>query len=254
VAVLLGWAQAARCHTALGNFEAARAAYRKGRDAGSRLSIISTQVIQLVTARDDMWLALGEGWDPTAATAALGGQSFAFKYNAAGYRAATARVYAHLGMAQEAADLLRTLVRPLELAPGWMPNFTRMACDAASAVWLLNHVEGIEIIERNLRQKVVAPDFRYPMQDGRLSLARLCALRGRYDEAADWFGKSRAVLEQQGARPLRAIADLDEAIMYVRRNEDGDRHRAAPLLSVATMQFRTLGMTGWLRRAESLAP
>jgi tetratricopeptide (TPR) repeat protein len=253
VAVLLGWAQAARCHTALGNFDGARAAYQKGKEARSRLSVISTQVIQLVTAKDDMWLALGEGWDPAAAGAALGRQSFALKYNAAAYRAATARVYAHLGMVRQALDLLRTLVRPLELAPGWMPKFTRMACDAASAVWLLNHVEEIEVIERNLRQKVVAPDFRYPMQDGRLSLARLCALRGRYDEAAYWFAQSRAVLEQQGARPLRAIADLDEAIMYLRRNEDGDRHRAAPLLSAAIVKFRALGMTGWLRRAESLA-
>jgi tetratricopeptide (TPR) repeat protein len=253
VAVLLGWAQAARCHTALGNFDAARAAYQKGREARSRLNVISTQVIQLVTAKDDTWLALGEGWDPAAAGAALGRQSFALKYNAATYRAATARAYAHLGMIKQALDLLRTLVRPLELAPGWVPNFTRMACDAASAVWLLNHVEEIEVIERNLRQKVVAPDFRYPMQDGRLSLARLCGLRGHYDEAAYWFAQSRVVLEQQGARPLRAIADFDEAIMYLRRNEDGDRHRAAPLLSAAIMNFRALGMTGWLRRAASVA-
>jgi tetratricopeptide (TPR) repeat protein len=252
VAVLLSWAQAARCHTALGNFDAARAAYRKGREAGSRLSVVSTQVIQLVTARDEIWLALGEGWDPAAAASALEGRSFAFKYLAATYRAATARVYAHLGMAQQASDLLRALVRPLNLAPGWVPNYTRMACDTASAVWLLGQVDLVEVIERNIREKVVAPDLRYPMQDGRLSLARLCALRGRYDQAADWFAKSRAVLEEQGARPLRAIADLDEAVMYLRRNEDGDRRRAQPLLQAAIMQFRALGMPGWLRRAESL--
>jgi hypothetical protein len=75
---------------------------------------------------------------------------------------------------------------------------------------LLGRVDQIEVIERNIREKVVAPDFRYPMQDGRLSLARLCALQGRYDEAAMWFANSRGVLEEQGARPLRAIADLDE--------------------------------------------
>jgi hypothetical protein len=156
-------------------------------------------------------------------------------------------------MIKQALDLLRTLVRPLELAPGWVPNFTRMACDATSAIWLLNDVEEIEVIERNLRQKVVAFDFRYPMQDGRLSLARLCSLRGHYDEAAYWFAPSRVVLEQQGARPLRAIADFDQAIMYLRRNEDGDRHRAAPLLSAAIVNFRALGITGWLRRAATVA-
>jgi tetratricopeptide (TPR) repeat protein len=251
--VLLAWAQVARCHTALGNFDAGRAAYQKGREAGSRLSVISIQVIQLVTARDEMLLAVGEGWDPAAAAAALQGQSFAFKYFAAAYRAATARVYAHLRMVQQALDLLHTLVRPLELAPAWAPNFPRMACDIASMVWLLNHAEELEVIERNIRQKVVAPDFRYPMQDGRLCLARLCALQGRYDEAADWFAKSRAVLEQQGARPLRAIADLDEAVMYLRRNEHGDRRRGTPLVDAAITQFRALGMTGWLRRGEGLA-
>jgi hypothetical protein len=50
-----------------------------------------------------------------------------------------------------------------------------MACDIASAVWLLNRVDEIEVIERNIRQKVVGPDFGYPMQDGQLSLARVFA-------------------------------------------------------------------------------
>ena len=121
-----------------------------------------------------------------------------------------------------------------------------MACDTASAVWLLGQVNQIEVIERNIREKVVAPDFRYPMQDGRLSLAGLCALQGRYEEAADCFAKARAGLEEQGARPLRAIADFDEALMCLRRNAEGDRQQARPLLTAAIMQFRALGRTGWL--------
>ena len=186
-----------------------------------------------------MWLALGEGWEKNLASveAAVRGQSFALRWHAAAFRAGTARVYAHLGMAQQASDLLGTLATPLDLAPGWVPNYTRMACDAASTIWLLGSVDQIEVIERNIREKVVTPDFRYPMQDGRLSLARLCALQGRYGEAADWFAKARAVLEEQGARPLRAIADLDEAVMHLRRNEDGDREQARPLLNAATTQF-----------------
>jgi hypothetical protein len=57
------------------------------------------------------------------------------------------------------------------------------------------------------------------------SLARLAALQGRYDEAAEWFAKSRAVLEEDGIRPLRAVVDYDEALMHARRNAHG-RHRA----------------------------
>jgi hypothetical protein len=39
--------------------------------------------------------------------------------------------------------------------------------------------------------------------------------------------------------------------MCLRRNAEGDRRQARPLLTAAIMQFRALGMTGWLRRAES---
>jgi len=90
------------------------------------------------------------------------------------------------------------------------------------------------------------------MMDGRLALARLCALRRRYDEARDWFAKARTVLDEQGARPLRAIVDYDEALMYARRGAPGDSERARPLLDAALRQFRTLGMPGWIRRAEAL--
>ena len=51
---------------------------------------------------------------------------------------------------------------------------------------------------------------------------------------------------------VRAIGDFDEALMYHRRAAPGDRERAAPLLEAALEQFRALGMTGWIRRAESL--
>ena len=94
--------------------------------------------------------------------------------------------------------------------------------------------------------------FRYPMFDGRLALAQLCALSGRYDEAVEWFQKAREVLDEQGARPLRAIVDYDEALMYARRNGEGDHERAQPLLEAALAQFREIGMTGWVTRGEGL--
>jgi hypothetical protein len=152
----------------------------------------------------------------------------------------------------EALHWLGTLVAPLERAPGWAANYTEVACLAVETLWLLERADHIEVIERNLREKVVEPDFRYPMQDSRRSMACLCALQGRHDEAVEWFARARAVLEEQGARPLRAITDFDEALMYIRRGAPGDRERASPLLDAALQQFRALGMTGWTRRAESL--
>jgi hypothetical protein len=83
-------------------------------------------------------------------------------------------------------------------------------------------------------------------------MARLCALTGRFVEAREWFGKARHVLDEHGARPLRAITDFDEAWMEVRRGRAGDRQRALTLLDTARGPFESIGMPGWLRRAEEL--
>lgn len=58
---------------------------------------------------------------------------------------------------------------------------------------------------------------------------------------------------EQGAPPLLAIADYDEALMLARRGGPRDADRARPLLSAAVRQFGQLGMTGWTRRAEELS-
>jgi hypothetical protein len=81
-------------------------------------------------------------------------------------------------------------------------------------------------------------------------MARLCALTARFDEARQWFDDARAVLDEQGARPLRAIVDYDEALMYARRNAPGDREHARSLCDEALRQFRDIGMPGWIVRAE----
>ena len=64
---------------------------------------------------------------------------------------------------------------------------------------------------------------------------------------------ARSVLDQQGARPLRAIADFDEALMHRRRHDLDSHFRAKSLLDAALKSFLALGMTGWARRAEQLA-
>jgi hypothetical protein len=75
-----------------------------------------------------------------------------------------------------------------------------MACDAATVLWTLARTNRVEVVEKSLREKVLAPDFRFPMRDSRLSIARLCALQRRYGEAIEWFAQARVVLDEQGAR------------------------------------------------------
>jgi hypothetical protein len=117
-------------------------------------------------------------------------------------------------------------------------------------LWLLNRRDHLRSVEAALRLKALPADFRFPMMDLRLSLARLCAVDGRVEEAAHWFGQARLVLEEQQARPLRAITDFDQALMHARL---GRRASARPLLEAAASQFQRIGMTGWLRQAEQLA-
>src|SRR5262249_44528667 len=163
-----------------------------------------------------------------------------------------ARIYARLGRAVEALALIGRIPTALQRAPAWAVGYAQTACDAAATLWLLGRTDHASVIERALRN-VVAIDFRYPMRDARLGLAQLCALQHRHEEAVEWFAQARRVLEEEEARPLRAIVDYDEALMYERRGAAGDRERAAPLLAAALEQFRAIGMTGWIKRAEELA-
>jgi DNA-binding CsgD family transcriptional regulator len=126
------------------------------------------------------------------------------------------------------------------------------AMSAVEALWVLGRANHIETIERNLLEKVVQPDFRYPMHDARRSMGHLCALQSRYSEARRWFEEAREVLDTDGQRPLRALVDLDEAWMYLRRGRRGDRERASPLLDAALEQFDAIGMTGWAERGRRL--
>jgi hypothetical protein len=170
-----------------------------------------------------------------------------------GFYAYRARIAAHLDQPDEVLRCLGLLVPWLERAPAWTLGFPMLTSHAAEALWVLDRHDHLELIERALREKVIAPDFRGIMVDGRLALARLCALTGRQDEAISWFAKAREVLTEQGALPLLAIVDYDEALMYSRGNEPGDAEAAQTLLQPARAQFEAIGMNGWLRRADELA-
>lgn len=118
---------------------------------------------------------------------------------------------------------------------------------------VLERTDHAPAVEQALREKVIAPDFRYGMVDGRLALGRLCALQGRHDEALRWWTEARRVLQEQQAVTLLAVTDFDEALMYVRRGAAGDTARARHGLESALVQFEARAMTGWARRAAELA-
>jgi tetratricopeptide (TPR) repeat protein len=249
------WAHLARCHAALGEFEEARAAYTRGEELAKRLPSATTQVLNLAAARAEMTWAQAQGWAELIADifGPLLQQAVTERnWILAVSRAACASAYAWQGQREPAFRLLDTLTDPLDRAPGWAPNYAITAILAADVLWQLERPRLLTTIERNLRAKVVEPDFRTPMLDGRLAVARLCALDGRLAEAVSWFADAREVLREQGARPLLAIVDFDQGLSHVRRADDGDRALAEPFLEAARQQFATLGMAGWLARCEGL--
>jgi tetratricopeptide (TPR) repeat protein len=247
------WAGVSMCQACLGRIDEARKSLQSAKALAARLG---TPIFVVVYAQESLALALDEGWDELVAI--VGPLTTSTNPVAAwglGYfSAAAARAAARAGRGDEAIGFLGLLAPWLEAAPAWTATFPVMASHAAETLWLLERLDHAEVIERALREKVIAPDFRVLGVEGRLALARLCALSGRHDEAANWFTEARRVLSEQGARPSLAIADYDEALMYVRRGQPGDLdQRARPLVDAARSQFEALGMTGWVRRAEELS-
>jgi hypothetical protein len=212
----------------------------------------------VLNAQETMALVLDEGWEPIAdlcdrvlvpvaeANPALA-WGLGFVYSVATHASAAC------GRVDEAMRHLASLVPWLQEAPGWSLTFNRMAAMAAGTLWRLERVDHLEVVEAALRDKVIAPDFRYAMVDSRHALARLCALTNRTEDASSWFAEARRVLREQGALPLLAQCDYDEALMYHRLGTPAGEERANPLLGQAWQQFAKLGMKGWTRRAEELA-
>jgi hypothetical protein len=166
--------------------------------------------------------------------------------------AAGAYLAAEAGLREQSLGFAGGTFSAIDRGPGCDRNYMFLIFWVAAACWELEYVEQAALIERNLREKSLVTDFRYANTDTRLALAWMCALQGRPDEASDWFELARSVLDEQGARPLRAITDFEEARMHARRGAAGDRVRALGLLDAALPPFREIGMPGWVRRAETL--
>jgi hypothetical protein len=243
-----------RCQSALGNLAASLETFGEARALVGRLGCPPFLVLQLEAAALEHTLLRGEDY-PTLLPVSdrfLSEDRPENRWAGAAIRAATALAYALTGRGEDAKRAILDLLPAIERAAGWAANYGAILFWSIEALWILGWRDPAAALERNLREKTLAPDFRYPHTDARLALARLCALTDRCDEARTWFAAARGVLEEQGARPLRAVCDFDEAWMELRRGKAGDRRRALELLDAASDPFATIGMTGWLRRAEEL--
>jgi hypothetical protein len=243
-----GRAGAARCQIALGELVEGVATLEQTRALLARLPGVTHgwQLLHHQGAEDALVMALDEGWEQRIREfGPWMARQPTEHWGSAAIDAIGARAQARKGHVGQAMALLARPVRALRLAPAWAPNYCRMACEVAETLWLLDRRDHLAVVESALRDKALPADFRFPMTDARLALGRLCALVGRTDEAARWFAEARDVLDAQRARPLRAVVDHDEALMWLR---SGDAAAARPLVAAADAAFRELGMHGWSRR------
>jgi tetratricopeptide (TPR) repeat protein len=245
------WAGASLCQSALGHLDDAQRSFEQATGLAARLG---TPVGAVLVPQHLLCLTLDEGWAELAATyrGLIASENPALAWVLGSLYGGATQAAAYLGREEEALAYLRTLVPWLERAPVWMAGFTIMACGPAEALWLLERQDHLEAIEQALRQKLLPADLHWAGTDSRLALARLCALTGRHDEAVSWFADARRAMGERAVRPLLAICDFDEALMYARRAGPGDAERAVPLLDAARAQFEAIGMTGWIRRADEL--
>jgi tetratricopeptide (TPR) repeat protein len=244
----------ARLRAARGDLESSLSAYARALQLQERVNDPPWLRNYMAAVPLGQILLTGEGWELALAVIEAQLQEGAAPYGwaTAALRTCAALCAAQLGRTDDALHWLAASLPAIERAPGSAINYPGLLSTATAALEALGRTDHIEILERNLREKWLQPDFRYVGADARLSLAMLCGLQGRPEEAAAWFAKARETLDEQGARPMRARADLYEARMYFRRAAPGDRERAAMLLNTALEQFRSLGMTGWARQAEAI--
>lgn len=241
----------ARCLNALGHFDAADAAFERGTNLLQRLVGPSMFASHLLSVDEERWAALGVDWGQFRADLRGLLDRRSGHWYAVVRRISKARVMAHMGATDDAIEHLVPALEAIEAAPAWSENYVRILHCAAEIHWVSGRGDHAPIIERNIRDKVLEPDFRYPMTDLRLAMARLVTVQGRLDEAAEWFNRARQVLDEQDARPLRAIVDYDEGIVQARMGHTED---ARALLRVAREQATSLGMHGWARSAAAATP
>jgi DNA-binding CsgD family transcriptional regulator len=158
-----------------------------------------------------------------------------------GFAALAAQAFAYAGEVDRAREVLDHILPAFEAGYPCDPDITL----AGGAVWELRASDLAERLLPFAVEHSEAGGHELYMTSTELTVARLSALVGRFDQAVDYFGRARVTLERRDQRVLRAIVDYDEALARLAHKQPG----AAGLLAMASARFEELGMREWLRRA-----
>ncbi len=242
------WSFVARCCASLGLIEEGRDALRRARRLLRGLPARTDFAFQVEGAAADVRYVLGtplttaslQLWEAT-----VFGSPRTWVFAMA--RSLLALGYAELGITEQAVAYVDELIESLEAARAGSDDLCGVVHRAIEALWRLGIARHDQALEAVVRTKVLGPDFRQQLTDGRLSMARLEGLRGNWTSALGWLNGARSILRSEGSRPLLAICDLDHALLLARSGDDPDRY-----LRLAESQFQELEMPGWLGRVSEI--
>jgi DNA-binding CsgD family transcriptional regulator len=214
-----------------------------------RLHVIIEVSLRITLAYylDGDWPNLASEAAKHAAAPAIGRQGILGLYVGACAALAAARA----GDRATAERLLAALVPLLERMEPTMHHHTLAVHDCAITAWDLGVTQWVGSLRRLARRLIGAGAGDSMMASHSLCLARMSALGGDLDRAAEEFAQARLDLEADGHRPLRAITDYDEALMLVRAGS-ADTARIGVLLADAMAAFGSLGMAAYEQRAADL--
>jgi class 3 adenylate cyclase/tetratricopeptide (TPR) repeat protein len=251
---VLNLAMLSRVHTVLGEYDTAQACLDEGFALVPRIAEASNPAFQLFVALAGVAFLRGEIL-PSGALAGLApyGDAPDVRWAWIAITAFRGSLLAEEGNAEEAIAVLREVVPVVERAGAWAPNYPILVHLLVRMLWALQRTDELDVIERNVRIKIVEPDMRYPETDGRWMLALLCALDGRIDEAHDWFDEARRVLTEQGSVALLIWVDYDEATMNSRLGTPDDLARARALLDRARARCTHPAVAPWVARIDELS-
>jgi DNA-binding CsgD family transcriptional regulator len=235
-----------------GDFETARATLERGLAVVERLGPghrlrFSARFVQALIAQ----YVGGETWHeharslvrPAEADQEPGWMSLS-RVSLAGYLRALA------GDSAGAARLLDPVVAVSERLGPKTLNQNGVVAFAGGVCWELGDERAAARLRKQALRLLDAKVGDYPTCSTELTVARMAAVCGDGEQAADYFGRARASLEESDRLPLRALVDYDEALAQARR---GKRGAAEPLIASARARFEQLGMAGWAARASALA-
>jgi hypothetical protein len=163
-----------------------------------------------------------------------------------------AYLHAAMGHHKEGLDGLAANLAVIERGFLGAPNYPGIIHFASGIAWEAGSTAHAEVLERNLRAKVLEPGFCYLESDARWTAALLCALTGRGDEARRWFQDAHDRITRQEAILLLPHVCCDEARMEIRLGADGDRRNGLRRLDEARRWTDTIGLPAFAPRIDDL--